>query len=267
MPTGFSWDGLTEDQCKSFETSRLNRFLQNYADPPINAHVIKHTSQGNNFVIVEIPRFPDTPHICQKDYHKDNQRVLAAGALYVRTDNNESAPIKNSADMRAIIEHATRNRADQLLASFRAVLTNTPQPATAPADLDQFDAQVRDAATRSKKLIPKDLASLPLGFRETAVHPLKFERLRFTIQQLEQMAEAASVSYRGWPYIFYNEKRADLIRHLDDSLEMPLNEQEAFQFWRLHRSGCLYVNEMLQEDERCFRSSGRWSQADQGGRN
>jgi hypothetical protein len=257
-PTGFSWDGLTEDQCKSFETSRLNRFLQNYADPPINTHVIKHTSQGKNFVVIEIPRFPDTPHICQKDY----PNVLAAGAVYVRTDNNESARVSSSVDMRAIIEHATRNRGDQLLASFRAVLTGTQQPAVAPADLEQFDTQARDATTRSKELISNDLASLALGFRETVIHPLKFERFRFTIQQLEQMAEAASVTYRGWPYIFYTEKRADLIRHLDDSLEMSLNEQEAFQFWRLYRSGCLYVNEMFQEDERCFRSSVRSLEAD-----
>ncbi len=257
-PTGFSWDGLTDEQCKSFETSRLNRFLQNYADPPINTHVIKPTSQGTNFVIIEIPRFPDTPHICQKDY----PGVLAAGAVYVRTDNNESAPVKNSADMRAIVEQATRNRADRLLTSFRAVLTGTQQPTAGPADLEQFDAQVRDAATRSKELISNDLASLPLGFRETVIHPLKFERFRFTIQQLEHMAEAASVTYRGWPYIFYTEKRADLIRHLDDSLEMSLNEQEAFQSWRLYRSGCLYVNEMFQEDERCFRSSVRGLEAD-----
>lgn len=244
MPTGFSWDGLSEEQCRSFETSRLNRFLQNYADPPINAHVIKHTSHGNSFVIVEIPRFPDTPHICQKDFPS----ALAAGALYVRTDNNESAPVKSSADMRAIIEQATRNRADQLLASFRALLTGTPQPATAAADLEQFDAQVRDARSHCTQLIPEEAASL--GFRETVFHPLRFDRLRFSIADLERMARAASVAYRGWLYVFYTEKRADLIRHLDNALEMALTDLDAFQFWRLHRSGCLYVNEMFQEDKR-----------------
>ncbi|MBE9569024.1 MAG: ATP-binding protein, partial [Proteobacteria bacterium] len=34
---GFECQGLSVEQAKSFETSRLNRFLQNYADPPINA--------------------------------------------------------------------------------------------------------------------------------------------------------------------------------------------------------------------------------------
>ncbi len=255
----FDWDGLSDEQCKSFETSRVNRFLQNYSDPPINALLIKHASQGKNFVIIEIPRFPDTPHICQKDY----PGVLATGTVYVRTDNNESAPVRNSADMRAIVEHATRNRADQLLTSFRAVLTGTPQPTTAPGDLEQFNKQIKAAAERSKELIPPDLAKLPLGFRETVIHPLRFERLRFTSLDIEHMAEAASVSYREWPYIFYSEKRADLIRHLDDGLEMFTDYVQAFQFWRLHKSGCLYVNEMFQEDEQCFKSSGRGLDADQ----
>lgn len=241
--TGFAWDGLTHQQCESFETSRLNRFLQNYADPPINTHVIKPASQGKSFVIIEIPRFPDTPHICQKDY----PGVLAAGALYVRTDNNESAAVKSSADMRAIVEQATRNRADQLLASFRAVLTGTPQPAAASVAFERFDEQVQDARARCAQLITQGAQAL--GFRETLFHPLTFERLRFAIADLEQMAEAASVAYRGWVYVFYTQKRADLIRHLDDKLEMALTEPDAFQFWRLHRSGCLYVNEMFQEDE------------------
>jgi hypothetical protein len=65
------------------------------------------------------------------------------------------------------------------------------------------------------------------------------------------MTEAASVSYRGWPFIFV--KRADLIHQVDGGLEMLLKEQEKFQFWRLNQSGCLYVNEVFEEDERCFR--------------
>ncbi|MCX7429336.1 MAG: ATP-binding protein [Planctomycetia bacterium] len=240
----FSWDGLTDEQCKSFEATRLNNWVQKYADPPINAHVIKHPSQGSRFVIIEIPRFSDTPHICQKDY----PGVLAAGTVYVRTDNNESAPIKDSSDMRAIVEQAVRNRGDQLLTSFRAILTGAPQLVSGPRDIEQFDAQIRDAASRSKQLLREGAETL--GFRETVFHPMSFERLRFTIPDLENMAAAACVTYRGWPYLFYTKQRADCISHLDDGLEMRLDEQGTFQFWRLHQSGCLYVNEMFHEDGR-----------------
>jgi hypothetical protein len=241
-PTGFNWNGLSEQQCKSFETSRLNQFVQNYADPPINTHVIKHVSQASTFVIIEIPRFPDTPHVCQKDFPS----VLAAGSLYVRTDNNESAPVKNSSDMRAIIEHSVRNRADQLLVSFRAILTSSAQPAASPADAEQFSVQTQDAKTRCNASIPA--AYHGRGFRETIIHPAEFVRQRFKLTELEQMAEAASVTYRGWPYIFYSQRRLDYVSYLDDGLEMLLIDEHHFQFWRLHQSGLLYVNEMFQED-------------------
>ena len=39
--SGFKWEGLSPEQAKSFETSRLNRFVQNYADPPINTFLKK----------------------------------------------------------------------------------------------------------------------------------------------------------------------------------------------------------------------------------
>ena len=244
IPTGFSWDGLTDEQCESFETSRLNRFIQNYTDPPINAHAVKYTSEDSRYVIIDIPRFSDTPHICQKDYPE----VLEAGTIYVRTDNNESAPIKDSADMRAIVEHAVRNRSDQLLTSFRAILTGTSESLSGPSDIEQFTTQTGEAASHCNELVPS--AATNLGFRETILHPARFDRLRFTMPDLEQMAETASVTYRGWPYIFYAEKRADCITHREDSLDMLLSHSEGFQFWRLHQSGCLYVNEMFQEDER-----------------
>jgi hypothetical protein len=252
--TGFSWDGLTDDQCKSFETSRLNRFLQNYADPPINTGMIKPRSQEKNFVIITIPRFPDTPHICKKDFQENNnKRVLAAGAIYVRTDNNESASIKNSADMRAIIEQATRNRADQLLSSFRAILTGVPSSLAGDESLDHFFTQANDAKKHAQELIPRDLLSMPFGYRETIIHPMKFERFQFTIQQIERMAEAACVSYRGWPYIFYPTNGVG-VQSLEDGLEFPFQDPDAFQFWQLRQSGLLYLNEMFQEDEQIINS-------------
>src|ERR1700687_6091646 len=67
-PTGFSFDGVTSDQAKSFDTTRLNRFLQIYADPPLNTRLRKVNHDGKVFIIIEVPAFSDTPHICQKEY-------------------------------------------------------------------------------------------------------------------------------------------------------------------------------------------------------
>lgn len=136
---GFVWDGLSPEQTKTFDTSRLNRFLQNYTDPPINALLRKIERDGKNFLIIEVPPFPDTPHVCQKDYPK----VLAATTLYVRPDNNETAPIRSSADFRTLLEHAVRNRSDTLLMSIRSILKTGAGPESEPIKLavDKFRMQ------------------------------------------------------------------------------------------------------------------------------
>lgn len=36
-PTGFLPEGLSAEQAESFETTRVNRFINNYAEPPIDA--------------------------------------------------------------------------------------------------------------------------------------------------------------------------------------------------------------------------------------
>jgi predicted HTH transcriptional regulator len=119
-PAGYSFDGVSDEYADSFDTSRLNRFIQNYADPPINALLKKILHNGKTFVLIEVPPFTDTPHLCQKDY----PGVLLAPLLYVRTDNNESAPVKSPADFKSVIERSIRNRSDALLASFRAILND-----------------------------------------------------------------------------------------------------------------------------------------------
>ena len=40
--SGFSQHGVTDEQARSFETTRLNNFLNNYADPPIIQSVINN---------------------------------------------------------------------------------------------------------------------------------------------------------------------------------------------------------------------------------
>jgi hypothetical protein len=101
-PNGFSWDGLSPEQLGTFETSGVNRFLQNYAEPPVNALLRNISDSNKNFVIIEVPQFPDTPHICVKEYPK----VLTAPTLYIRTDNNETAPIRSSSDFRLVLAPA-----------------------------------------------------------------------------------------------------------------------------------------------------------------
>jgi predicted HTH transcriptional regulator len=193
---GFELTGVTPEQAATFESSALCRFVQNYSDPPINVRVQKVEHQQKNFVVLEIPRFSDTPHLCQKDF----PTVLSDRTLYVRTHNNESAPIKSSADFRAVIESAIRNRKDSLLSSFRAILTGTqPEGTITPKAEEQFQNQINAARKRFDEVYSLREKGYTF-FIETTFIPPSFDQYRFLSHRLESAAHRASVSFTGMAF-------------------------------------------------------------------
>ncbi|MBE7465617.1 MAG: ATP-binding protein [Planctomycetes bacterium] len=234
----FILEGLTEEQTTSFETTRINQFLQNYSDPPINCTVVQVDHDNKAFIILQVPAFPDTPHICQKDFPK----VLSATALYVRTDNNESAPLKSSADFRLVVENAVRNRADKLLSSFRAILKEGA-PKESDEDIQRFEAEIVDSAkacdrqewSQSRNLVP---------YRETVFFPDTYNASLFPIDALRETANKINVEYRGWPFVHVSRNDSETY-FADKCIETALGGKKSLHFWRLWQSGLLYTQENL----------------------
>lgn len=246
-PTGFVWEGITAQQARSFDTSRVNRFLQNYADPPINTTLRKKDDDGKTFVIIGVPRFSDTPHICQKDY----PGVLTAPTLYVRTDNNETAPIRSSADFRSIVEHAIRNRGDKLLASVRAILTTGEMPLNLN-DEEQFQAQLSESAIRFDMTLNPYKEKNYSGYREAAFYPTRFEATRFTLDEVRTAARRASIDFRGWPFLFVSRELHETYT-IQDGLESlvafpDFSNNDRVDFWRLQQSGFFYQRVLMWEE-------------------
>ncbi len=242
---GFELVGVSSDQAGSYESTALCQFIQKYSDPPINVRVQKVSHRGRNLVVLEIPRFKDTPHICQKDYPS----VLSDRALYVRSDNNESAPLKSSSDFRALIEAAIRNRTDSLLASFRAILTSSQSPTEATSDAEaQFKSQIEDARRQFDAKYPYYEKGYTF-FVETVFQPDSFDQYRFRRKILISAAQKASVSFTGWPFIFIHSNRPDCLSNNDDGIEglvvwHDFANHDAFDFWRLNESGLFYKKEL-----------------------
>lgn len=243
---GFSLVGVTMAQAKSFESSAICRFIQNYVDPPINVRVQKVSHKQRVFVVLEVPRFRDTPHICQKDYPE----VLRDRALYVRTDNNETAPIKSSADFRLLIESSIRNRTDSLLSSFRAILTSVDASTQKkePSVDQQFTAQVEAARLQFEKRNPLQEKQYAF-FMETIFSLQEFDQYRFPPQKLELAAHKASVDFTGWPFLFIHHNRRDCLSLTEEGLESFISTEDfagndMLDFWRLNESGLFYKKEL-----------------------
>ena len=242
---GFELVGVTSEQAGTYESTELCQFIQKYSDPPINVRVQKVSHKGKNLVILEIPRFKDTPHICQKDFPE----ALIDRTLYVRTDNNESAPIKSSSDFRALIESAIRNRTDSLLTSFRAILTSSSSSTDAIQTSEhQFESQIEAARHRFDERYPYKEKSYTF-FVETVFRPESFDHYRFKPSALNRAVEKASVSFTGWPFIAFHYNRPDWLLSTDDGIEGTIEWQDfarhdAFDFWRLNESGLFYKKEL-----------------------
>jgi hypothetical protein len=245
LGTGFRLDGLTSDQAKTFETSEICRFVQNYADPPVNVRVQKVTHDGKIFVVLEIPRFADTPHICQKMFPD----VLRDRELYVRTDSNESAPIRSSSDFRALIDSAIRNRSDALLSSFRSILMRSEHRENYTPSTDElFQAQIDRARSEfdlKNPLKEKDYKH----FAETVFRPINFDQYRFPGQDLEYAARHAHVDFVGWPFLLYPRNRSNLLSQTDDGLQFfictsDFANQDILELWRLNESGLFFKREL-----------------------
>jgi hypothetical protein len=247
LQQGFELAGMTPEQAKSFESTSVCQFIQSYVDPPMNVRVQKVSHKQRVFVVLEIPRFADTPHICQRDYPE----VLRDRQLYVRADNNESAPIRSSADFRRLIESAIRNRTDSLLSSFRAILVGVDESRIkrVPSAEEQFLGQIQTARAQFDERNPLKEKNYTF-FAETTFTLQDFDQYRFQPQKLEFAAHKASVEFTGWPFLFIHHNRRDCLSMTEDGLESFVATQDfggndMLDFWRLNESGLFYKKELL----------------------
>ncbi len=250
-PTGIDHQGLSEPQLASFDTSRVNRFLQNYTDPPINCTIAKKDVDGRHYVVVEVPAFPDTPHICQKEY----PGALLKSCLYVRTDNNESAPITSSADFRNIVELGVRNRQDRLLESFRAILVGANAIAKTPPSREQFLAEIETVQRHGAQVTDYQTPTMNSkysGYREAWSFPSQFIADRLDLQTLRSIAQKASVEFRGRPFLYYGVNR-DQPGVVEGGIEgsarfQDFRNQDRADYWYLGNSGLFYQRVLMWEE-------------------
>jgi len=240
----FQPSGVPDRILPTWETTQVNNFVQKYADPPINTRLRRFTDGGATFVAIDVPPFPDMPHLCVKDYPGE----LSKFTLYVRTANNASAPIGSSADFNVIVERAVRNRSDRLLASFHTILVGATVTPTIAAR-DHFERQLAEAAPRARSGYPQEWPAYT-GFRDAAWWPADFSATRFPLDALFDAAQKASVDYRGWPFLFYHPS-THAPHALQDGIEVSIPADLAprsFNYWQLRQSGFFYQCSLMDED-------------------
>jgi len=116
--------GMKKEDFDSFDTTKVNQFLEKYTDPTHFCKVHKVIIDGKYFVLIDCPEFSDVPILTIKDLHgENNKRVLIANALYYRNEKGESTVISSSQDFRDLISRSLRKKKQTLLSDIEAILT------------------------------------------------------------------------------------------------------------------------------------------------
>jgi hypothetical protein len=186
--------GLTSEQCRSFETTKVCQWINQRFDPPIRAVCHSHEYRGRLFTIIAIAEFYESPSICTKDYQDSNNTkrfLLKAGALYVRNSNAESAVLSTSRELRDLIALATSKRRDEILSLITSIVKGRP-PQESNRDAEKFDTELQqiingldDTGIRSQR---------SNGAWEMSFRPTRYVADRWkSAEQLREIVENSSV--------------------------------------------------------------------------
>ncbi len=242
--TGFVRVGVTNEQAASWETTRLNQFVARYAEPPVNSALTKQESAGKTYVVIGVPEFPDVPHICKKDYPD----VLTTPILYIRTDDNNSAPISRVSDMNSLIGTAVRKRGDAIVDTVRHVLSvglTEPEPSVAK----QFESQIEDALSRFAE--QSKFAGKFDGWREMVAFPDTFQPDRAEPESIYAALQHAEESFTGWPFVSL--RPSENVYRIEDGYESKtdfsdfLHNQREY-FWQVRDTGLFFHRELMPEE-------------------
>ena len=136
--------GLTDAQARSFETTKVAKWVNNRFSPAISIVCHHHEYEGKRFVLITISEFEDVPVLCTKSFQDPSnpkKHLLRERTIYVRNANAESAPLETVDELRALIGLATSKRANEMLTTFEAMLKGRPL-VTSPTDRESFDEEL-----------------------------------------------------------------------------------------------------------------------------
>ena len=106
-PGAFTPVGIPEDDLAAFEPSRLNRAVRDYLDPPISVGVKQIRDGGRAFAILEVPPAGEMIILAGKE---NDRAGLRCGRVYVRTSSVESSEVRDSSELRVLLERVISAR-------------------------------------------------------------------------------------------------------------------------------------------------------------
>jgi hypothetical protein len=250
---GFDFVGLNEDEAHSWESTRLGNKVRVYADPPVSVRVRIVECGGPKFAVITVDGFRRMPHVCKKPFHtKEWGHVLTAPTFYIPTVTCESRPVQSVEELNDLIDRAVRTRHDEVLTAVRSVMIGASTP-TRVDDRVAFERQITETLQESADPIPDKPYD---AFYTDVMFPGQFEEDRFSRSELSDALGLGSVTYEGWPFLFFHGADKHITK-LPDGLRLEYvwsdvrlsgAPDDRYFYWRLRRSGLLVVKSLIWEE-------------------
>lgn len=100
-PGEFMPEGVPDEMAEALETSRINRTLRPYLDPPVAVASRRVRDGSRLFIFLEVPSAVGSLILVAKQNEKAG---LYPGRIYTRTSAAESAEVRTAAELRALLE-------------------------------------------------------------------------------------------------------------------------------------------------------------------
>jgi hypothetical protein len=115
---GDSWDltGIASDHLSTYDVDDIIDAVNKYASPPMKIEVVlvKYRN-SNNFLVIQVHEFDDTPFVCKKN-GPDSDKKLSTGEFYVRPEGKpRTNKVISADDMHDLLELAAEKRARRIL--------------------------------------------------------------------------------------------------------------------------------------------------------
>lgn len=193
---GFELVGVSDEQAATFETTKIAQWINSRCEPSVEltAHVVTHESR--RFVVITVAEFREMPVICTKPFQRGpkDQPLLSQGAIYVRTANATSEPLRDPKDVRVLVGLATRKQGDVIVKTIAHAFQGRPLVAPAPAT-DLYLSELQAV----RQSLDADIGErAALGTWKVVFHPAAYRRDRWsTTKRLREAVEQVSVRLRS----------------------------------------------------------------------
>ena len=235
------YEGLTDEQCHSFDPSTVGTYINSHVDPAIDLTVERPLIDGKRYAIILIQPFKDIPHVAIHSIDDE----LRSGVFYIRTASASSRPAARAGEMHELIRRALRNQRDLLGNLLRDILVDQAdtRKSSNPLAQDEFPVEYEESvnffARRVNRDLPKNTPVLDMAIigENAAAQHIALADLRSAAQQSMESLQKSDQTVAISP--------DDIAASYATNVSLRGISQDRMRFWQLFQNGLLHFRFVL----------------------